>query len=107
MRRSPLCAIVIEKEVYDMSIASSQASSAAPERPRWYSRLLVREMWASLAIVSMWLAVLFDALFGPDLLFSNAGTSTTSIPSAVVVAFFAYLGTKVVARYGLDRSRDA
>jgi len=39
---------------------------APSERVRRYSRVLVREMWASLAIISMWLAVLFDALFGPD-----------------------------------------
>jgi hypothetical protein len=66
--------------------------------------MLVREMWASLAIVSMWLAVLFDALFGPDFVSTNgAGTNTTTIPSAVIVALFAYLGTRVVARYGFDR----
>jgi hypothetical protein len=61
-------------------------------------------MWASLAISVMWLAVLFDALFGPDIVSSNAGANMTTIPSAVVVAFFAYLGTRVVAKYGFDRS---
>jgi hypothetical protein len=54
----------------------------------------------------MWLAVLFDALFGPDFV-SASGASVTRIPSAVMVALFAYLGTRVVARYGFDRSRDA
>jgi hypothetical protein len=64
-------------------------------------------MWASLAIASMWLAVLFDAVFGPDLVASNgAGVNTTSIPSAVIVALFAYLGTRVVARYGFERERE-
>jgi hypothetical protein len=61
-------------------------------------------MWASLAIAVMWLAVLFDALFGPDIVSSNV-TSNTRVPSAVVVAFFAYLATRVVARYGFTRSR--
>ncbi len=74
------------------------------ERRPWTLRLQVPEMWASLAIVAMWLAVLFDALFGPDIVSSNAGANMTSIPSAVVVAFFAYLGTRVVARYGFGRS---
>jgi hypothetical protein len=69
--------------------------------------MLVRDMWASLAIVSMWLAVLFDALFGPDLVSHSVDGSSTSIPSAVIVALFAYLGTRVVARYGFERSRDA
>lgn len=89
-----------------MSIGSPAAPVAAPDRPRWPSRLLVREMWASLAIVSMWLAVLFDALFGPDFV-SASGASMTRIPSAVIVALFAYLGTRVVARYGFERPRDA
>ena len=85
-----------------MSTVSPGALPAASERPRWHSRVLVRETWASLAIVSMWLAVLFDALFGPDFVSSSA-TSTTRIPSAVIVALFAYLGTRVVARYGFER----
>jgi hypothetical protein len=84
----------------------SQDASAAFKRP-WGSRVLVPEMWASLAIAAMWLAVLFDALFGPNFVSSNgAGTNMTSIPSAVFVAFFAYLGTRVVARYGFCRPRD-
>jgi hypothetical protein len=89
-----------------MSTVSAQGRPAASDEPRWWSRVLVREMWASLAIVSMWLAVLFDALFGPDFVSSGApGASTTTIPSAIVVALFAYLGTRVVARYGFgDRN---
>ncbi len=85
-----------------MSTTSAQASPSAAERPRWYRQLLVREMWASLAIVSMWLAVLFDALFGPAVQSSN-GATATSVPSAVIVALFAYLGTRVVARHGFAR----
>lgn len=85
-----------------MSVVSPAAPPAASESRRWYSRVLVREAWASLAIVSMWLAVLFDALFGPDFV-SASGASMTRIPSAVIVALFAYLGTRVVARYGFER----
>jgi ABC-type antimicrobial peptide transport system permease subunit len=89
-----------------MSTISEHAPPTASEEPRWRPRLLVRDMWASLAIVSMWLAVLFDALFGPDVVSSSVSGTTTTIPSAVIVALFAYLGTRVVARYGFDRSRD-
>jgi hypothetical protein len=91
-----------------MSTVTPVAPSAASEKPRWFSQVLVREMWASLAIVSMWLAVLFDALFGPALV-ASSGTqaSMTSIPSAVIVALFAYLGTRVVARYGFERHADS
>ena len=91
-----------------MSTVSAQVPPAASKRPRWYSQMLVREMWASLAIASMWLSVLFCALFGPDFVTSSgAGTSTTTIPSGILVAFFAYLGTRVVARYGLGGPPDA
>ena len=75
------------------------------EGRRWFSRSVVPEMWASLAIAVVWLSVLFDALFGPDLVVSNA-SGTTSIPSAIIVAFFAYLATRVIARYGLRRDQD-
>jgi hypothetical protein len=62
-------------------------------------RLLVPEMWASLAISVIWLAVLFVALLGPNIVSSTPG-GTTSVPSAVVVVVFAYLATHAVARYG-------
>ena len=69
--------------------------------------LFVRNMWAGLAIVVIWLAVLFDALFGPDMVFtSGGGANSTTIPSAVAVALFAWLATKAVAKHGLSRSED-
>jgi hypothetical protein len=77
-------------------------STALPERQRWYRRVLVPEMWASLAIVVMWVAVLLDALFGPDFVSASAG-SMTRIPSAIILALFAYLGTRAVAKYGFGR----
>ncbi len=59
-------------------------------------------MWASLAIVAMWLAVLFDAVFGPNIVADGTtwGRGTTIIPSSIIVAFFAFLGTRVVAKHG-------
>jgi hypothetical protein len=81
--------------------------AASTEGRRWSRRAVVPESWASLAIAVMWLAVLADAVWGPDFVStSGSGASTTTIPSAIFVAFFAYLGTRVVARYGFDRPRD-
>lgn len=77
--------------------------SAAPSQPSTrreaasWSRM--REMWASLAIGVIWLVVLADALFGPDIVSSNPGTFTR-IPSAIFLAFFAWLATRVIAVHG-------
>jgi multisubunit Na+/H+ antiporter MnhF subunit len=63
-------------------------------------------MWASLSIVVMWLAVLFDAIFGPNIYAHGAGGDSSVIPSAVVLALFAFLATWVVAKYGFRHGRN-
>jgi hypothetical protein len=83
-----------------MTTISNEPTRVAPDTRRWIE-FVAREMWASLAITMMWLAVLFDALFGPDIVNSTPGGTSSTIPSGVVLAFFAFLGTWVVARYGL------
>jgi hypothetical protein len=88
-----------------MATISHEPSEAVPAGQRAGARLPLRDMWASLAIGVMWLAVAFAAMFGPDIVSSSPGNGTTTIPSAAVVALFAYLGTRVVARYGLGRER--
>lgn len=60
-------------------------------------RLFVPAFWGTLAIVAMWLAVLFDGVFGSDMIFINTN-GTTTIPSAVLVALFAVIGTASVAK---------
>ncbi len=67
-----------------------------------YAWLRIKEMWASLAITVMWLAVLVDAIFGPNITAETPGGTTSSVPSAVAVALFATIGTWTVAKYGLD-----
>lgn len=54
-------------------------------------------MGPSLIIVAMWLAVLFVGIFGGNMVFPNP-PSVTTIPSAIVVAIFAAIGTSVVAK---------
>lgn len=88
-----------------MSTAAQEPSRAVPERQRWSTQLLVREMWAALAIIVIWLAVLFAAVFGPNIVTTSAGGDTASVPSAVVVALFAALATWAVARHGFGDQR--
>ena len=66
------------------------------------ARRLDRAMWASLTIGAIWLAVLVDALFGPDIVVNNA-SGFSRIPSAIVFVFFAWLATWPIAKYGFDR----
>jgi hypothetical protein len=60
-------------------------------------------LWTSLAIVAIWLFVLLDALFGPDIVATDAGGSTTTVSSVILVALF---GTIAVARYGYGAKRQ-
>jgi len=63
-------------------------------------------LWPSLAIGLIWLVVGLDALFGPDIVTSNAsGTNTSSTPSAVVLSLFAFLTSWVVARYAFRQTK--
>ena len=89
-----------------MASVSQEPATYRPERPQWAEFFKIREMWASLAISMMWLAVLFDALFGPNFVgASNDGNSTT-IPSAIFVAFFACLASASVAKRGFRQGTD-
>jgi hypothetical protein len=75
------------------------SSTHTHERPQWTEILKIREMWASLAISMMWLAVLFDAVYGPNFVGSSNDGNSTTIPSAIFVAFFAFLATASVAKH--------
>ena len=81
-----------------MATFSDKPARPEHDRVQW-SRLAIRETWGSLAIMTMWIAVSVDAIWGPDIVSSTPGGSTTSVPSAVVVALFAFLGSWIVARY--------
>ena len=70
--------------------------------PRRVTALWVRDMWPSLTIIAMWLAVLFDAIYGPAIV-STTVTTTSHVPSAVVLAVCAFFATWVVAKYGFRR----
>ena len=89
-----------------MSTITDEPARATPERRHWSAQIVVREMWASLAIGAMWLAVLFAAVFAPDFVSSDAGGNTTRIPSSVAVALFAVIGTRALAKFGFGRPAD-
>ncbi len=83
--------------------AISHEPLAGRRRFSWFA---VTELWASAAIIVIWLSVLFDAVFGPNITSTTAGGTSSSVPSAVAVALFAALATWPVAKYGY-RSRSS
>jgi hypothetical protein len=87
-----------------MATISNDPPQAAPSRGVW-PRFLVAEMWTSLAISVIWLTVLLDALFGPDITSQSAGGDSAVVPSAIIVAIAGFFATWVVARYGFRRAK--
>jgi membrane protein YdbS with pleckstrin-like domain len=65
----------------------------------------VVEMWASLAIAVIWLAVLVTAVAGPDIVTVDAGGNSSTVPAAVAVALFAAVATWPIAKYGFAQRR--
>jgi hypothetical protein len=85
-----------------MSVMTHEPSTDKPVRQGVAARLLVPGFWATLSIVTMWLAVLFDGIFGSDMTFANP-PGVTTIPSAVLIALFAVIGTSAVAKRAFGR----
>jgi len=81
------------------TIPHEQRSSLA-EKSIW---LQARDIWATVAIVVIWLAVLFVGVFGPDFVARSNDGNATTIPSGIGVAFFALFATMSVAKYGFSK----
>jgi hypothetical protein len=56
------------------TIPNRPAIDVRPRR-RWASRFAAPEPWASPAISVIWLVVLCDALWDPDIISTNGGTA--------------------------------
>jgi hypothetical protein len=80
------------------TVVTHETSTSEPVRPGIGARLLVPGFWGAVSIVAMWLAVMFDGIFGGDMVFANAGNGPTIIPSAVLLGLFAVIGTASIAK---------
>ena len=89
-----------------MTTTTHDESSTRSSREGWASRVLVPQMWATVAIVSMWLAVLFVGVYAGDMTFHAVDSSWSTIPSVVAVALFAAIGTASVAKRVFGRTSD-
>jgi membrane protein YdbS with pleckstrin-like domain len=87
-----------------MTATMQEHSSTQSPSENWVSRILVPEMWATVAIVVMWMAVLFVGVYGGDMTFHGADSSWSTIPAGVAVALFAAIGTVSVAKRVFGRT---
>ena len=85
-----------------MTSISHEPTAGREQRPQWAEFLRIPELGASLGISRRWFAVRIDAVWGPNFV----STVGTTIPSAIFVAFFAWLSTISIARYGLGRNKS-
>lgn len=74
---------------------SDRTSGPSP----WAGLLLSRALWGGVALVAIWLSVLFVGVFGGDIVKTNADGSSSSVPVVVVVAIVALLATMSVGRW--------
>ena len=81
------------------TVMTHEPSTDEPGRHGVAARLLVPGFWGAVSIVAIWLAVMFDGIFGGDMVFgNNAGGGPTIIPSAVLPGLFAVIGTASIAK---------
>ena len=87
-----------------MSTVPHEQPSSLVKKSAW---LEARDVWATVAIVVIWLAVLFVGVFGPDLVARSNDGSGSTIPSGIGVAFFALFATMSVAKHGFTKKTSS
>ena len=86
-----------------MSTISQPPSGTVSERG-WTVLLRARDMWASLAIFAMWIAVAVASVWGPNAVFQSNDGNGSTIPTGVFVALFASIATWAIAKHVFHRS---
>ena len=76
---------------------------ASTGRRPWTESAAMTQMWATLAIVAIWLSVLIYGLFAPDIVTRSYIGDYAAIPAGVVVALFAAIATWPIAWFGFKR----
>ncbi len=80
----------------------SHEPSSLVKKSVWFE---ARDLWASLAIVAIWLAVLFASVFGGNIVAQSSSGDGSTIPVGLGVAFFALFATMSVAKWGFGKRK--
>jgi hypothetical protein len=99
--------VVVRKEVPMTTLSHERHASRRP--PSTLVAVLgLTQMWASLAIVVIWLAVLFTAIYGTDadLVTTSSSGDGGTVPAVAIVALFASIATWAVAKHGFRDRAD-
>lgn len=86
-----------------MTVLHESPATAAVENRITDSWWRLPEIWGTLAIIVMWLAVLFDVVYGGDMTFNDSANGSSTVPSGVVVAICAAFATASVAKRAYRR----
>jgi hypothetical protein len=92
-----------------MSVVSHQPAISVRKPSQLTALVESTQLWASIAIVAMWVAVLFVGVYGADITVNGGGLTGgggTSVPSVIVVSLFAFLATGATAKYGYGRQNQ-
>ena len=87
-----------------MSTHSASSLYPVPARRSSGEWLYSRPLWAGLAIIAMWIAVLFVGVFGGNIVSAGAGGGSSSVPVVVVVAGVALIGSWAIGRVAFANS---
>lgn len=87
-----------------MSVTRALPAQTRPETqipdPWWR----LPEIWGTLAITAMWLAVILVGVYGGDMTFASPSNGTTVIPIGAVVAVCAAFATAAVSKRAFRRA---
>jgi hypothetical protein len=81
-------------------------SWSAPGRPSVDPWLYAKPFWAGLAIVAMWLAVLFVGVIGDSTIVIATANTRSSVPVVAVVALAALVATLVIGARAFKASNN-
>lgn len=86
-----------------MSVTRALPAETRPQTQTPAAWWRLPEIWGTLAITAMWLAVIFVGVYGGDMTFASASNGTTVIPVGAVVAVCAAVATAAVSKRAFHR----